>query len=82
MNLSMYKLDVRGSMHHSKVHTEKSNKMQECIKIYYSVFIWSSTCVGWHTAHHQEPKTVLTASGFSYVEGCWTCSCWTLTGKV
>jgi hypothetical protein len=30
-----------------------------------------------HTAHNQEPKTVLAASGFSYVEGCWSCSWWT-----
>jgi hypothetical protein len=26
------------------------------------------------TRYHQEPKTALAASGFSYVEGCWTCS--------
>jgi hypothetical protein len=32
--------------------------------MYYSIFIWSSTCFGWHAAHHQEPKTALTASGF------------------
>ena len=32
---------------------------------------------GRHTAHHQEPKTALAASGFAYVEGCWTCGCWT-----
>jgi len=51
-------------------------------KFYYSIFIWSSTCFGRHTAHHQEPKTVLAASGFSYVEGCWTCSWWTLSGTV
>jgi len=25
--------DVRGSEHHSKIHKEKSNKMQQCIKI-------------------------------------------------
>jgi len=48
---------------------------------YYSVFIWSSTCFGRHTAHHQEPKTALAASGFSYVEGCWTCGCLTLSGS-
>jgi hypothetical protein len=30
-----------------------------------------------NTAHHQEPTTALSASGFSYVEGCWTCSWWT-----
>ena len=56
--------------------------MQQWIKIYYSIFIWSSTCLWRHTAHHQEPKTALAASGFSYVEGCWTRSCWTLSGNV
>jgi len=44
----------------------------------YSIFIWSSTCFRRHTAHHQEPKIALAASGFSYVEGCWPCSWWTL----
>jgi hypothetical protein len=43
---------------------------------YYSILIWSSTCFGRHTAHYQEPKTALAASGFSYVKGCWTCSWW------
>jgi hypothetical protein len=32
-------LDVRGSVHHSIIQTEKSKKMQQCIKIYYSIFI-------------------------------------------
>jgi hypothetical protein len=41
-------------------------------KFYYSLFILISTCFGRHTAHHQKPKTALAASGFSYVEGCWT----------
>jgi len=40
-------------------------------------FKWSSTCFGRHTVHHQEPKTAQAASGFAYVEGCQTCSCWT-----
>ena len=34
-------------------------------KFYYSIFIWSSTCFGWHITHHQEPKSALAASGFS-----------------
>jgi len=51
-------------------------------KFYYSIFIWSSTCFRRHTTHHQEPETALAASGFSYVEGCWTCSWWTLSGTV
>jgi len=33
-------------------------------KMYYSIFIWSSTCFGRHTAQYQEPKTALAASGF------------------
>jgi hypothetical protein len=43
---------------------------------FYFIFIWSSTSFGRHTAHHQEPKTALAASGFAYVEGRGTCSCW------
>ena len=62
--------DVRGSVHHSIIHKEKSNKMQQYIKFYYSIIIWSSTCFGRHTTHHQEPKTALAASGFSYAEDC------------
>ena len=41
-------------------------------KNFYFLFMWSSTCFGRHTAHHQGPKTALAASGFAYVEGCWT----------
>jgi hypothetical protein len=50
-------------------------------KFYYSIFIWSSTCFRRHTAHHQEPKTALAASGFTYVEGCWKCGCWALSAS-
>jgi hypothetical protein len=72
-------IDVRGSVHHSIIHKEKSNNMS---KFYYSIFVWSSTCFGRHAILHQEPKTALAASGFSYVKGCWTCSWWTLSGTV
>jgi hypothetical protein len=51
-------------------------------KFYYSIFIWSSTCFGRHAAQRQGPKTALAASGFSYVEGCWMCSWWTLSGII
>jgi hypothetical protein len=37
----------------AEIHREKSNKMQQCIKFYYSIIIWSSTCFGRHTAHYQ-----------------------------
>jgi hypothetical protein len=62
---NIYKLDSRVSVHHSTIQTEKSKNIQHYIKIYYSIFIWSSTCFGRHTAHHQEPKTALAASGFA-----------------
>ena len=79
----IHNVNVRGSVHHSTIHKEKSNKMQQCIKIvYYSVSIRGSTCFGRHTAHHQKPKTVLAASGFSYMRGYWTCRWWTLSGTV
>jgi hypothetical protein len=56
-------LDIRGSVHHSTIHIEKSNKMRQCIRMYYSILIWSSTCFERHIAHHQKPKTALAASG-------------------
>ena len=74
--------DVHGSVHQSTTHEEKSNKCNNVSKLYYFLFIWSSKCFGRLTAHHQEPKTALAASGFSYVEGCWTCGWWTLSGTV
>jgi hypothetical protein len=61
-----------------KKNPTRCNKV---LKFYYFIFIWSSTCFGRHTAHHQEPKTALTAPGFAYVEGCWKCGCWTLSGR-
>jgi len=51
-------------------------------KFYYPIFICSSSCFGRHTAHHQEPKTALAASRFSYVAGCWMCSWWTFSGTI
>jgi hypothetical protein len=61
-----------------KKNPTRCNKVSN--SIYYSIFIWSSTCFGRHTAHHQEPKTAPAASGFSYVEVVRTCSCWMLSG--
>ena len=53
------------------------SKCNNLSKFYYSIFIWNSTCFWRNTGHGQELKTALAASGFSYVEGCWTCSWWT-----
>jgi len=57
-------------------HIESPTRCNSVSKFYF-IFTWSSTCFGRHTAHNQEPKTALAASGFAHVEGCWTCSCWT-----
>jgi len=52
--------------------------MQQYIKIFIIPYLYEArTCFGRHTAHHQEPKTILLASGFAYVKGRWTCGCWT-----
>jgi len=71
------KRDVGGSVHYSTIHEKKNpTRCSNVSKFYYSIFIWNSTCFGRHADHHQEPKTALADSGFSYVEGCWTCSWW------
>jgi len=61
--------DVRGSVHHSIIHKENPTRCNSVSEFYF-IFIWSSTCFGWHNVHHQDPKTALAASGFAYVEGC------------
>jgi len=53
------------------IHIENPTRYHSVSRFYF-IFIWSSTCFGRHAAHHQEPKTALAASGFAYVEGCWT----------
>jgi hypothetical protein len=75
-----YSLDVRRSVHHSIIYIENPTIYNSVPKFYF-IFIWSSTCFGRNTAHHQKPKTALEASGFTYVEGCCTCSCWTLSAS-
>jgi hypothetical protein len=73
--------DVSGSVLHSIIHKEIPTRCNS-ISNFYFIFMCSLVCFGRHTAHHQEPKTVLAASGFACVEGCWTCSCWTLPGRI
>jgi len=64
----------------SIIHIKKPTRCNSVSKFYFR-FIWSLTCFGQHTIHHQEPKTALAASGFAYMEGCWLCSCWTLSAS-
>ena len=61
---------------------ENPTRCNNVSRFYYPVFIWSLTCFGRHTAHHQVPKTALETSGFACVEGWWTCRWWTLSGTV
>jgi len=56
--------------------------MQQYIEILLFLVLNEAQHVSGDTAHHQEPKTAQAGSGFAYVEGCWTCSCWTLSGSV
>jgi hypothetical protein len=56
--------------------------MQQCIKILLFHIYMKLNMFRAKRAHHQEPKTALAASGVSYVEGCWTCGWWTLSGTV
>jgi len=73
--------DVHGSVHHSTIHEEKSNNATMYQNIIIPYLYEAQHFLG-DTTHHQEPKTALTASGFSYIEGCWTCGWWMLSGTV
>jgi hypothetical protein len=43
------KFDVRGSVHHSTVHKEKSNKMQQRIKIFIIPYLYEAQHVSGDT---------------------------------
>jgi len=79
-NIILQFLDVCGSVYHSIIHIGNPTRCNSVSRFYF-IHKQSSTCFGRHTANHQEPKTALPASGFAYLEGCWTCSCWTLSGS-
>jgi hypothetical protein len=63
ISLSMFFswFDVCGSVHHSIIHIKNPTRCNSVSGFYFR-FIWSSTCFGRHTAHHQEPKTALADS--------------------
>jgi len=62
------------------IHIENPTRCHRVTKFCF-IFIWSSACFGRHTAHHPDPKTALAASGFAYLEGCWTCICCNCTSN-
>jgi hypothetical protein len=66
--------DISGSVHHRITHIKNPTRCNSVSKFYFR-FIWSLTCFGRHTSHHQELKIALAVSGFAYVEGWWPCSC-------
>jgi hypothetical protein len=45
----LVKLDVRGSLHYSTTHKEKSNKMQQCIKIFITPYLYEAQHVSCDT---------------------------------
>jgi hypothetical protein len=75
--------DARGSVHHSKIHKVKSNKMQQCIKIFIIPYLYEAQ----HVSGDKPPiikslKLHWQPMVFLYVEGCWTCGWWSLSGTV
>ena len=72
-------LDVCGSVYCSTVLTEKSKKMQQCIKILLFLILNEAEHVSGDTPPivrslklHKQPLVL-----HNTVEGCRTCSCWT-----
>jgi hypothetical protein len=63
------------------IHKEKSNKMQQ-----YQNFIIPYLYEAHHVSGDTPPiirsLTAMAAPDFLYVEGCWTCGWWTLSGTV
>jgi hypothetical protein len=70
--------DVRKSVHH---HTIQINQQDATVLlVYYLTFMCGSTCFGRLSAHHQERKTALVASGFTV--GAWRLDhCWLWSGQ-
>jgi hypothetical protein len=69
---------IRASLYNSHKNPTRCNN----ILTFFISYLYEAQHVSGDTAHHQEPKTALAASGFACVEGCWTCSCWMLWGRV
>ena len=53
------------------IHTEKIQQDATVLK-FIIPYLYEAQHVSGDTAHHQEPKTALAASGFAYMEGCWS----------
>jgi len=55
--------------------------MQQSVKILFHIYMKLNMFRATHCPS-SGARTALAASGFSYVEGCWTCSWRTLSGTV
>jgi hypothetical protein len=64
LNVINLKLDVCGSVHHCTIHKEKSNKMEQCIKILlFHIYMKLNMFQVTHRPS-SGAKTALAASGF------------------
>jgi len=66
---------VRGSVDHNiNLVEKKPTRCDHVVEFIIPMLLNCSTCFERHTAHHQELKTVIAVSGFTYVCGCWQLS--------
>jgi len=76
--------DVRGSVHRSTILTENPNKMQQRIKILLFLILNEALNVSGDTPtiirSLKLHKQLLVLN--NTLEGCRTCSCWTLSGSL
>jgi hypothetical protein len=73
--------NVRGSVHHSAIHKEKPQQDATVYQNVIILYLYEAQHVSGDTPPiirslklHWRPLVI------SYVEGCWTCSWWTLSG--
>jgi hypothetical protein len=75
-------LDVRGSVHHSTFHKEKSNKMQQCINIVLFYIYMKPNMFRWTPPIIRRLKLHWQPLVFHTWKVVWTRSWWTLSGTL
>jgi hypothetical protein len=83
-NIFHIPLDIRGSVHHSTIHKEKSNKMQQCTIFYFIIpYLYEAKHVSGDTPPIIRSLKLHWQSLISLTwKVVWTCSWWTLSGTV
>jgi hypothetical protein len=76
------KFDVCGSMHHSTIHNEKSNKMQQCIKFIIPYLYEAQHVLGDTLPIIRSLKLHWQSLVFHAWKVVWTCCWWMLSGTV